>query len=73
MTYLGVTIGMSQKKKLFWEPLLKRIDNRLASKKCTNLNVAGRIVLLKATIDSLPSYWFNTFMPLSVRRRVDLM
>ncbi|KAK1361779.1 hypothetical protein POM88_046253 [Heracleum sosnowskyi] len=46
----GVTIGISPKKILFWDPLIKS----------SSLNLAGRVVLLKATLDSLPTHWLST-------------
>lgn len=30
-TYLGVTVGLSPKKKLFWDPLLNKVNKCLAS------------------------------------------
>lgn len=70
-SYLGVTIGLSPKKILFWEPLLNKVDSRLASWRCSNLNMAGRAVLLKAFIDSLPSYRFNIFtIPIGVCQKL---
>lgn len=49
------------------DPLVNRIDSRLENWKFSNLNMAGRVVLLKSKIDSLPSYWFNLFaMPSGV-------
>lgn len=65
MTYLGVTVGLSPRSKNLWAQLVNRIDSRLANWKCSNLDMVGRIVLLKATFDSLPSYRFNLFVMLS--------
>lgn len=70
----GVTIGLSPKKKFFWDPLMSRIDNRLTNWKCANLNMAGRAVLLIATIDSLSSCWFNLFMiPNGVCQKIEVV
>lgn len=36
--------------------------------------MAGKLVLLKATLDSLPIYWFNFFiMPKCIKRRLDII
>lgn len=37
------------------------MDARLVAWKSTSLNLAGRVVLMKSTLDSLPAYWFNIF------------
>lgn len=60
-TNLGVSVGLSPRKKLFWDPLINKVSDRLASWKCSSLNMEGKIVLIKSTLDSLPSYWFNLF------------
>lgn len=66
ITYLGVTIGLSPRRKVFWDPLVKKVEKKLAGWKCESLKMSGRLVLLKATMDSLPVYWFNTLSSLEV-------
>lgn len=34
----------------------------MADWKSESLNIAGRTILLKAALDSLPTYWFSTFL-----------
>lgn len=60
-TYLEVSVGLFPKKKLFWDPLIRKVERKLTNWKCTNLNMEGRVVLIKAAIDSLPTYWLNIF------------
>lgn len=72
--YLGVTIGPSPKRRLFWDPLFDQVNRKLANWKVSNLNMDGRMVLLKSTIDSLPSYRFNVFLISSrVSKKLDAL
>lgn len=56
--YLGAQIGSNPRSKKFWDPLVKKVDNKLAGWKCESLNLAGRSILIKSTLNSLPTYWF---------------
>lgn len=62
MKYLGVPIGFSCKRKIFWEPLVKKFKQKLASWKADSLNQAGRLVLVKSVLDSLPVYWMSVHL-----------
>lgn len=59
LTFLGDQIGSSSRKKVFWQPLRQKFKNKLASWKCRSLNQAGRLALIKSTINSLTVYWFS--------------
>ncbi|KAK1385275.1 hypothetical protein POM88_023010 [Heracleum sosnowskyi] len=68
--YLGVPPGISQSNIKLWEPLIKRFQNNLNDWASNHLNMASKLVLMKATLDSLPIYWFNFFkMPAGVRKK----
>lgn len=70
--YLGVSLGLFPKSRLFWAPLKERLQRNLASWKRNYLNQAGKLVLLKSSLNSLPNYWFNLYsMPASIRSDID--
>ncbi|XP_063941514.1 uncharacterized protein LOC135149664 [Daucus carota subsp. sativus] len=72
MTYLGMPVGCSSRKASFWEPLLAKLEHKLARWKAEALNQAGRLTLLKSVVDSLPIYWMNLhLMPVSVTRKIE--
>lgn len=72
LTYLGATIGISPKRKLFWDPLAKKFQDKLVAWKCESLNLAGRVILVSDILNSLPIYWFSVFkMPVSVSEKLD--
>ena len=57
--YLGAQIGRSPSKSDFWTPLINKIEGKLAGQKCKSLNEVGRMILLKACLDSIPNYWLG--------------
>lgn len=69
---LGTYIGISPRKKLFWKPLLERFDSKLVAWRKNSLNQAGRRVLIKACLNSLPSYWFHMHrIPVGIIKLID--
>ena len=74
MTYLGHKLNSSQKTKIFWRPLVKKVKLKLSLWKERILNKMGRIVLLKSSINSLPLYWMNLAkIPKGVVNEIDLL
>lgn len=72
MKYLGVPIGTSSKKRIFWAPLIQKMMQKLAKWKADNLNMAGRLTLVKAVLDGLPTYWMNVYkVPSTVAARME--
>ena len=55
MTYLGMPLGVSHKSPTIWNPILERIERKLASWKKLYLSKGGRLMLLKSTLASLPT------------------
>ena len=59
--YLGLPIGGNASKKVLWDPIISRIEKKLATWKGKLLSIAGRITLIKASIASLPLYYMSLF------------
>lgn len=71
-TYLGASIGTSPKKIAFWDPMIHKVKSRLDGWEVDYISMAGRLVLLKVVIDSLPIFWFNLYLiPASVLRSLE--
>lgn len=67
LSYLGTEIGTSPGSIKYWDPLISRVRKKLQSWDVEHVSLAGRIVLLKASIDSLPVFWLSLFkLPVSV-------
>ena len=61
MTYLGMPLGTSHKSPTIWNPILEKIERKLASWKKMYLSKGGRLTLLKSTLSSLPTYFLSLF------------
>ena len=53
MTSLGMLLGASNKSPSIWNPILEKIERRLAGWKKLYLSKGGRLTLLKSTLSSL--------------------
>lgn len=72
--YLGANISASSKSVKFWDPLLVKMQKKLASWKSSQVTQAGRLVLLNAVLDSLPLYWLSLFrLPKTVEKKMDII
>ena len=61
MTYLGMPLGASHKSPTIWNPILEKIERKLAGWKKMYLSKGGRLTLLKSTLSSLPTYFLSLF------------
>ena len=61
MTYLGMPLGASHKSPSIWNPILEKVDRKLAGWKKLYLSKGGRLTLLKSTLSSLPTYFLSLF------------
>ena len=61
MTYLGMLLGASHKSPSIWNPILEKINRKLAGWKKLYLSKGGRLTLLKSTLSSLPTYYLSLF------------
>lgn len=74
LKYLGVSLGLIHNSRQLWDPMILKFNNKLNNWANLHLNLAGKLVLLKATLDSLPIYWFNFFhMPVGIRKKLDMI
>ena len=61
ITSLGVPLGANTKKFNSWQCVIEKIQCRLNSWKGTCLSRAGRLVQIKAVLNSLPVYYLSIF------------
>ena len=61
ITYLGMPLGASYKSPTIWNPILEKIERKLAGWKKLYLSKGERLTLLKSTLSSLPTYYLSLF------------
>jgi hypothetical protein len=72
LTYLGLPLGATFKRKTIWNSVIERMEKRLAGWKKLYLSKGGRLTLIKSTLSSLPSYYLSLFpLPMEVARRLE--
>ena len=72
LTYLGMPLGAPYKTVSVWDPIIEKMERRLARWKKLYLSKGGRLTLLKSTLSSLPTYFLSLFtIPVSVTHRIE--
>lgn len=72
--YLGMEVLKPPNSVRYWDPLLNKVKKKLASWKSKSISMAGRTVLLKVVLDSLPIYWMSLQkVPKSVVQKIDTL
>ena len=70
ITYLGMPLGVSHKSPTIWNPILEKIERKLAGWKMY-LSKGRRLTLLKSTLSSLPTYYLSLFtIPTRVANKI---
>ena len=61
MSYLGMPLGASHNSPSIWNSILEKIERKLAGWKKLYLSKGGRLILLKSTLSSLPTYFLSIY------------
>ena len=70
--YLGLPLVDRRLRTQDWQPVLEKVETRLASWRARLLLRGGRLVLLKAVRAAIPIYFMSIFrMPVGVRRQLE--
>uniref|UniRef100_A0A2N9JBN0 Reverse transcriptase zinc-binding domain-containing protein n=1 Tax=Fagus sylvatica TaxID=28930 RepID=A0A2N9JBN0_FAGSY len=65
-------LGASYKATTVWNPILEKMERRLAGWQKLYLSKGGHLTLLKSTLSSLPTYFLSLFtIPSSVAHRIE--
>lgn len=59
--YLGFLVATNMTNIAPWEPMVKKVKNRLSSWKAKSLLISGRLTLMKSILWSLPLYHISMF------------
>ena len=72
MKYLGLPLGANFKDKSIWNPIVEKMERKLAGWKRLYLSKGGRVTLIKSTLSNLPTYFLSLFPILaSVANRIE--
>ena len=72
LKFLGMSLGTPYKTASIWNPILERMEKRLSGWKCLYLSKWGRLILVKSTLFSLPTYYLSLFViPVAVADRLE--
>ena len=61
MKYLGLPLGAKRKDRAVWNPIIEKVERRLAGWKRLYLSKGGRLALIKSTLSNLPTYLLSLF------------
>ncbi|KAE8677976.1 Puromycin-sensitive aminopeptidase [Hibiscus syriacus] len=59
--YLGLPLGHRRNSASMWEPIVARFNAKLSGWMANSLSLAGRVVLVKSVLCSLPVYFLSIF------------
>jgi hypothetical protein len=72
MKYLGLPLGAKFKETTIWNPILEKMERRLAGWKRLYLSKGGKVTLIKSTLSNLPTYYLSLFpIPTAVAYRLE--
>ena len=72
MSYLGMPLGASHNFPSIWNPILEKIEWKLVRWKKLYLSKRDRLMLLKSTLSSLPTYFLSLFtIPTYVSNKIE--
>ena len=72
LKYLGIPLGAKFKDLSVWNPILERMERRLAGWKRICLSKGGKVTLIKSSLSSLLTYFLSLLpLPSKVAKRME--
>ena len=72
MKYLDLPLGANIKDRSIWNPIIEKVERRLASWKRLYLSKGGKVTLVKSTLSNLPTYFLFLFpIPMAIASRIE--
>ncbi|XP_016170077.1 uncharacterized protein LOC107612834 [Arachis ipaensis] len=69
--YLGINLGANPRLVKTWKPVIDKVEEKLSLWKAKILSKAGKLVLIKSVINSLPIYYLSLYkMPVAVAKKL---
>ena len=71
MKYLGLPLSTGKIRKAEWQPVVDKVERRLAGWKERVLSKGGRLVLLRSVLSAIPTFYLSTFkIPVGIEKRL---
>lgn len=67
--YLGVPLGVNPRNTVFWEPIISKLTKKLATWKKSFLSREGRLTLIEAVLNALPTFYMSLLKSLGSGKR----
>ena len=61
MKYFGLPLGAKWKDRAVWNPIIEKVERRLAGWKRLYLSKGGSLTLIKSTLSNIPTYLLSLF------------
>ena len=72
MKYLGLPLGANVRDRSIWNPIIEKVERRLAGWKRLYLSKGGKVTLIKSTLSNLPTYFLSLFpIPVEFANRIE--
>ncbi|KAH1266244.1 putative ribonuclease H protein [Glycine max] len=59
--YLGLPIGINPRRKVVWEPIIRKLEPRLNKSNHRSISMVGRITLINVVLTALPLFYLSFF------------
>ena len=63
MQYLGLPLDANVRDRSVWNPIIEKVERRLAGWKRLYLSKGGKVTLIKSTLSNLPTYFLSFSYP----------
>ena len=73
-TYLGVPVGCNMSRVTAWHSVVEKFKSTLSHWKARTFSVGGRLLLLKAVLGNLPTYYLSIYkIPVTVEKSLEAL